>query len=98
MNLEAECKWACVPIKEESRDYRPPPPPFFFFFFFFKKTKPANSEQRRRSVPASLADCRVQQTSLVLLENNYRAPRPSLAPASGSFGPISGFFRFKARE
>lgn len=50
------------------------------FFFFLKKTKPANSERHRSSVPASLANCRVQQTSLVLLENNYRAPRPSLAP------------------
>lgn len=66
---------------------------FFFlrilvFFFFFWKKNPAKSEPRCSSVPASSAGCRVQQTSPVSLENNYRAPRPALAPASGRFGPI----------
>lgn len=61
-----------------------------FFFFFFRKQNPANSEPRHSSVPASLADCRVQQTFHLLLENKYVVPAPLSLPVAGSFGPIFG--------
>lgn len=45
--------------------------------FFLKKQKtPTNSEMPRSWLPASSEGCHVQQTSLILLENNHRAPPP----------------------
>lgn len=46
-------------------------------FFFLKKQKTlTNSEMHRSWLPASSEGCHVQQTSLILLENNHRAPPP----------------------
>lgn len=72
---------------------------FPYTFFRGKKKKPANSEPCCGSVPASPADCRVQQTSLVLLENNNTPLRPSLAPCSWELWSCFGdSFSYKVRE
>lgn len=72
---------------------------FFPYTFFREKKKTANSEPRCGSVPASPADCRVQQTSLFLLEKNNTPLHPSLAPCSWElWSYLGGSFSYKVRE